>query len=394
MRMVAIRDLVTVRGGGTPRKSVPDYFGGNVPWVTPKDMKRWLVESSEITLTEAGVANSPAKPIPAGAVLVVVRSGVLKHTLPVALATRDVTVNQDMKALIPTDELHGAYLARLLKARQPEILSWVRATTADNFSIDNLLDMRVTLPSLAEQRRVAAILDHADALRAKRRRSLALLDHLGSSIFGFLYGDPTTPHPTTRPLAEVARLQIGPFGSLLHKSDYTVAGIPLINPMHIVDGELRPDPRHSVSEAKASELEIYRLRRGDVVMGRRGEMGRCAIVTASQEGMLCGTGSLIVRPDLNSVTSQYLQAVLSYASVKRQLERQALGATLPNLNAGIVNAVRMRVPPLSEQAYLEEVADSISRKTSVARRSLATLDEFFTSLQSRAFSGGLTLSAS
>ncbi len=347
-----------------------------------------------IPLTDAGVASSPAKQTPAGAVLVVVRSGVLKHTLPVALTTRPVTVNQDMKALIPTGELDGAYLARLLKARQPEVLGWVRATTADNFPIDKLLDMEIELPSLDRQRRIAAVLDQTDALRARRCRSLALLNELRTAAFALLFGDPTASQPDSRQLSEVARIQIGPFGSLLHKADYVVGGIPLVNPMHIIDGQVVPDSEYSVSEEKARELKIYRLHRGDIVMGRRGEMGRCAVVRDAHHGMLCGTGSLIVRPDRRCLTPGYLQAALSHASVKRHLERQALGATLPNLNAGIVNAIRIRVPALAEQAHYGEVIDDIGKRGSTAQRSLAAFDRLVASLQSRAFSGELALPVS
>lgn len=138
MSRVVLREIVTVRGGGTPRKSSAHFYGGDIPWVTPKDMKRPLIGESEVTLTEVGLRNSPAKLVPEGSVLVVVRSGVLKHTLPVALTTRPVTVNQDMKALTPSSTVHAPYLARLLRALQPTVLSWVRATTADNFPIDSL----------------------------------------------------------------------------------------------------------------------------------------------------------------------------------------------------------------------------------------------------------------
>ncbi|WP_090967499.1 restriction endonuclease subunit S [Nocardioides exalbidus] len=144
--MTKLRDVVAVRGGGTPRRSTAEFYGGSIPWVTPKDMKRAIVSDSSVRLTQAGVDNSPAKLIASGSVLVVVRSGVLKHTLPVALTTAPVTVNQDMKALTPSAEVHPAFLARLVKSLQPRVLTWVRATTADNFPIESLLELDVEIP--------------------------------------------------------------------------------------------------------------------------------------------------------------------------------------------------------------------------------------------------------
>ncbi|MEV8357855.1 restriction endonuclease subunit S [Microbacterium sp. NPDC076895] len=174
MRWVPIGDIVTVTGGGTPRMSEPSFFDGDIPWVTPKDMKQHTIDRSAIRLSPTGVANSPAKIVDAGSTLVVVRSGVLKHTLPVAIAARPVALNQDMKALSPKREfVTPEYLVRLVKAQESRVLRSVRATTADNFPIDTLLGIEIPLPPLPEQRRIAAILDEADALRMARRRSVS-----------------------------------------------------------------------------------------------------------------------------------------------------------------------------------------------------------------------------
>jgi type I restriction enzyme S subunit len=91
----------------------------------------------------------------------------------------------------------------------------------------------------------------------------------------------------------VLAIQIGPFGSLLHQSDYVAGGTPLVNPTNICDGHIVPDSKKSVSQSTLARLDGYRVRARDVVMGRRGEMGRCAVVTSVEDGWLCGTGSLL-----------------------------------------------------------------------------------------------------
>ncbi len=91
-------------------------------------------------------------------------------------------------------------------------------------------------------------------------------------------------------LGSLAGFRTGPFGSALHKSDYTTDGVPVINPTHIEDGTLLPTPSMSVSEEAASRLREFRLKPGEVVIGRRGEMGRCALVKSDHSGWLCGTG--------------------------------------------------------------------------------------------------------
>ena len=92
-------EIAEFRGGGTPSKSRPEFYEeGSIPWVTPKDMKSWIINSSIDRITEEAVDQSTAKLIPASSVLIVIRSGVLKHTLPVGINQIPVTVNQDLKA--------------------------------------------------------------------------------------------------------------------------------------------------------------------------------------------------------------------------------------------------------------------------------------------------------
>lgn len=187
--MVAVRDVVKIKGGGTPSKSRLDFYHGDIPWVTPKDMKFWRIESSIDMITQDAIANSATNLVPANSVLLVNRSGILKHTLPVGIAQRPVAINQDIKALIFSDRCDPQYAAHIIKASEHIVLGWVRATTADNFPIQNLIEMQIPLPPLDEQRRIAGILDAADALRRRRREALALLDTLPAAIFAEMFGD-------------------------------------------------------------------------------------------------------------------------------------------------------------------------------------------------------------
>jgi type I restriction enzyme S subunit len=250
----------------------------------------------------------------------------------------------------------------------------------------------IPLPTLDEQRRSAEILDKADALRAKRRAALALLDTLTQSIFLDMFGDPAT-NPKGWPVQSLrectAQIQIGPFGSLLHQEDYVEGGIPLINPKHIQQGAICPDASETVSTRKFAELTNYHLRAGDVVMGRRGEMGRCAIVREDSGPLLCGTGSLFIRPDSDHTTSLFLLFLLSSAALKARLERLSLGQTLPNLNSQIVEGLQVPLPPVAVQhefaARVEAARWLINAQTEAA----GELDLLFASLQHRAFRGEL-----
>lgn len=301
----------------------------------------------------------------------------------------DVWDLRDFKIVEPT------YLERFL--RSPRALAFYRAklrgTTARRRTIPNdiFLNLQVPLPPIPEQRRIVEILDKADALRAKRRAAIAQLDALTQAIFLEMFGDPAT-NPKGWPIVSLgkctAKIQIGPFGSLLHQEDYVVGGIPLVNPKHIQDGVIVTSTDESVMLQKYRELESYHLHHGDVVMGRRGEMGRCAIVNGVQP-LLCGTGSLFIRPDNTQTTPSFLWAILSSRAMKEKLERKALGQTLPNLNSTIVEELVIPIPPIALQREFARCVDAVEKMRAVHHASLAKLDTLFASLQYRAFQGDL-----
>jgi type I restriction enzyme S subunit len=252
--------------------------------------------------------------------------------------------------------------------------------------------IKIPLPPLPEQRRIAEILDKADVLRAKRRAALVQLDTLTQSIFLDMFGDPATNPkgwPVTALKSCVAKIQIGPFGSLLHQEDYVGGGIPLVNPKHIQGGVIEIGRDETVTPEKYQELRVYHLAPGDVVMGRRGEMGRCAIVDAASCPLLCGTGSLFLRPDKTQTTSVFLRAMLSSEAIKARLDRLSLGQTLPNLNSRIVEGLEIPLPPVTVQ---RDFADRVMRSKALGalqQNSLTWLEALFTALQHRAFQGEL-----
>lgn len=253
-------------------------------------------------------------------------------------------------------------------------------------------EIGIPLPSVEQQRRIAAVLDAAESLRAKRRQALAKLDSLTQAVFIEMFGDPVGNERgwPERCLADVcAKIQIGPFGSLLHKSDYVQDGVPIVNPMHIVDGKIRSHNEQTVDAQKFLELERYALKENDVVMGRRGEMGRVAVVGKGEAGWVCGSGSLFLRPDPDRVIPPYVAAALSSPRGRRQLENAAQGVTMLNLNSGIVEQFSLGVPPVEEQEKFSFALAAHADLMGLMSINADELDTLFASLQQRAFRGEL-----
>jgi type I restriction enzyme, S subunit len=158
-------------------------------------------------------------------------------------------------------------------------------------------------------------------------------------------------------LGKHVAFKTGPFGSTLHKSDYVDGGVPVINPMQIVDGKIQPTQSMAITEQAARNLADFRLCAGNVVIGRRGEMGRCAVVRPEQDGWLCGTGSMIIRTG-PSLDARFLQRVLSSPPVIAAIENASVGSTMINLNHGTLGNLLVSLPPT--KAEQEAIAEALS----------------------------------
>jgi len=170
-------------------------------------------------------------------------------------------------------------------------------------------------------------------------------------------------------------IQTGPFGSLLHQADYVSDGIPIVNPKHIVNGVVVPNKNETVSPEMAEELSVYKLESGDVILGRRGEMGRCAVIGNKENGYLCGTGSMFIKPLPDLIEPVYLAALLSSRHLRNKLESVAIGTTLLNLNGSIVGDLLIPVPPIELQRRYAAVIEEINKIQSLASLSISKILE-------------------
>lgn len=141
------------------------------------------------------------------------------------------------------------------------------------------------------------------------------------------------------------KIQTGPFGSQLHQADYSEEGTPVVMPADIIDGKISETKIARVSEDHVMRLERHQLAIGDIVYGRRGDIGRQALVTSKEEGWLCGTGCLRVTVGEKSpIDPEYLHLYLKMPDVISYIQNQAIGATMPNLNTEILKRIPIRYP--------------------------------------------------
>ena len=280
----------------------------------------------------------------------------------------------------------------------------------------NFADIRrlpVLLPSFREQRSIASYLDREtaeiDAFIADQEELIGLLAERRAATISHAVTkglDPSVPMKDSGsawfpvipdgwvliPIGLGSNLiQTGPFGSQLHAEEYVEDGVPVINPMHIVNGRISPAAAVSVTEGKSAELRRHALQAGDVIVARRGELGRCAVATSENVGYLCGTGSAIIRLNRARFVPEYFQLVFSSEQARHLLLQYSIGSTMDNLNADVLAGLRVPCPPVAEQRaivdHLEHETSELDAAIADAREAIALSKERRAALISAAVTG-------
>lgn len=187
------------RGGGTPSKSRPDFWEGSVPWVSPKDMKVLRISDAQDHISEAAIEGSSVRLIPTGSILMVVRGMILARAFPVALTTREVTINQDMKALLPLEGETAEFLLLALRAFEPMILAAIERSSHGTCKLktDVLESILIPIPPLAEQHRILAKVDTLMALVDSLESQLETFSTAGAPLLDAVVAELSSPRLTS-----------------------------------------------------------------------------------------------------------------------------------------------------------------------------------------------------
>ena len=319
----------------------------------------------------------------------------------------------------PTQFADSFYFAHIVRemARNQWILALAKGIRerSTDFRYSEFARQLLPLPPLDEQRAIVRCLDHVDdRIRryvAAKEKLIALLEEERQAVIhrAVTRGlDPNVPlkpsgvewlgnvpaHWGVRPLSGIAdSFRTGPFGSMLHQSDYIEGGTPVINPVHMREGAIVEDLRCSVPETVADRLFRYRLGLHDLLFARRGELGRCALVRSREYGWLCGTGSIRVHIEYEGIEPEFLIQALQVSWVGEFLSLVSVGATMENLNTAILKGVPILIPPIQEQRdLLEHIGQrrsNIDAAIGRARRQIELLREYRTRLIADVVTGKL-----
>lgn len=301
----------------------------------------------------------------------------------------------DIIPILPGPRVDRRYLAQYL--RQPEMVALAASRAVGinlpRLSPNVLLEFELPLPPLAEQRRVADILDRAEALRAKRREALAKVDELVQATFLEMFGDPAL-NPRLyrhRKLGELAaKFSDGPFGSNLKSSHYVEHGVRVIRLQNIGVGEFIDDDKAFISREHFKSISKHECRPGDVLVGTLGDPNLRACIQPSSIPLALNKADCVqIRPDEQVATAEFLCALLNIPATERMAHGLILGQTRARISMGRLRELSVPVPPIELQHEFARRVAAIDRLKADQRTSLAEMDALFASLQQRAFRGEL-----
>ena len=399
-----IGDIADVTSGGTPKSGIAENFassGEGIAWLTPADLsgyKKKFISHGARDLSTEGYSSCSAKLMPAGAILFSSRAPIGY----VAVASNEISTNQGFKSFVFTNDIYPDYAYYYLRNIRHLAEEMGTGTTFKEISGSAAKTLPFVMAPLAEQKIIAEKLDtllaQVDSTKARLEQIPQILKRfrqavLAAAVNGNLNRNAKL-NTKVRTLQEVGIIiKTGPFGSALHKSDYISNGIPVINPMHINDGIISPSLSMTISDEKYAELSSWSLQDGDVIVGRRGEMGRAAVINIGQSKMLCGTGSMILRTKKN-INPKYLELILRSPTSISYFNKEAVGSTMVNLNQKVINSLEVYLPNIDEQAeiirrveQLFAYADTIEKQVNNA---LTRVNNLTQSILAKAFRGELT----
>ena len=371
--------LVEIRGGGTPSKAVPEYWNGNIPWASVKDLKTTELKETEDYITADAIKKSASNLIPAGNIIVPTRMALGK----VAINTVDMAINQDLKALIPIDQkkLDKGYLMRFLESQASFLEKQGKGATVKGITLDVLRSLAVPLPPLEEQKRIAAILDKAEVIRRKRQQAIKLADDFLSSVFLEMFGDPVT-NPKgweVKPVGEVADCIVP--GRDKPKSFTGSTPWVTTNDLNHLDFTHCSKSSIGLSEKEIKNVRARVVPKNSVLMTCVGDIG---VISISASDMVINQQLHAFLPSEEYV-STYLAYALSFQ--KGYMMSMASSTTLPYMNKTICNSVPVAVPPLQLQLQFENIFLHVAElKNKLVNQDMSPL---FNSLSKKAFSGKL-----
>ena len=358
-------------GGGTPKTSVEKYWNGDIPWIQSSNLTENELFSVDIQkrITDTGLNNSAAQMVPRNSIAVVSHVGVGK----LAFMPIDYTTSQDFISLsdLQTEPKFTCYA---LHRRLQQDLNIVQGSAIKGITKEDLLSKEINAPSLEEQEIIGSYFYNLDNLITLHQRKCDALKTLKKGMLQKMFPKNGAKVPEfrfkgftgdweQRKLGDISDIKTGPFGTQLKATEYVPSGTPVINVKNIGAGCILDEELDYVPEQTAMRLSEHKIIVNDIVFGRKGAIGRHAIIGSPQNGWLQGSDCIRVRLN-ESVEPSYVNGYLQSGNVYDYLSIYAYGSTMLTLTTDMISSIPVSFPKKEEQKaigkYLSELGTLIT----------------------------------
>ncbi|ROO27573.1 restriction endonuclease subunit S [Salinisphaera japonica] len=397
---VQLADVAQVVNGGTPKSKVQDYWGGDVQWLTPKEMGGMAgrhIAATERTITETGLAKSSARLVPANSLILSTRAPI-GH-----LAVNDVEMafNQGCRGIVPSADLDIGFLYYFLFANRQQLNDLGTGTTFKELSATNLKTFQLPLPRLDEQKRIVAVLDQAfAALDRARAHELENLGNSAALLESFVESQLDQSEGRIATLQQL--LDDGSIKSHLdgnHGSDYprkdefVSSGVPYISANCIIDGQIDFNRAKYLSEKRAAKLRKGVAHDEDVIFAHNASVGPVAILRTCETKVILGTSVTYYRCDPNQIDPEFLAHEMRGTQFRRQYEAVMKQATRNQVPITAQRKLSHTIPNIERQKFIaaacSKVADRTRQLSKQYDQNLRGIDQLRQTLLEKTFAGEL-----
>lgn len=383
--------LARSEGGGTPPRDVQEYWNGDVPWASVKDIVKGDGFTPEETITEAGLRNSTSKLIPAGTNIFAARMGVgsvARYPFPVA-------INQDLVALTPSTDLDSDFLYYWLQARKEAFIAVATGTTVKGIRKDTLLSWPMLRPPLNEQRRIAEVLRSVDQHIELTNATLTTMRATKQAVMTEALNGQFPEVRLEELLADTRYpMRSGPFGSALLKSELLPDGIPFLGIDNVHIERFVPVYKRFISEEKYRELARYTVFPDDVMVTIMGTVGRCCVVPRDVGTAISSKHVWTLTIDKARYSPTLLAWQINHApGVLAQLQGSAQGGIMSAISSSTLRDLLVPLPTPSEIREIEQLLASFNDQIAVLEAELEQARRMKASLSSDLLSGRVQVPA-
>ncbi len=408
--------------GGTPSTDDSSLWDGDLPWVSSKDMKSMVITDTEDHISEDAVRKSATCKLPAGSLLMVNRSGILRHSIPVAIIAREMAINQDIRGCVPSGDVDAKFIAYLIDGNQKQLLPLWRqqGATVESLSFDSVKATTLFLPATAEQRAIVAFLDRdtgrVDRLVAKKRELIERLKEKRTALISRTVTCGLPPaaaraaglpiNPSLKPsgvewLGEIPKhWEVVPLGYLVRfsggatpdksNSAYWDGSIPWVSPKDMKVARIADAEDHVSPEALANSAlrlmpvdSVLIVVRGMILAHSFPVALTTAPVTINQDMKAVACGKRVTPHFLSWSFTGFAKTFVSFADESAHGTRK--------LETGTLTRFPFLLPPLPEQAaiaaYLDEETAKLDALVGKVEEAVERLQEYRTALITAAVTG-------